>query len=226
MRIKAFVFDLDGVIVDTARHHLASWKKLAAQLGFTIPETINETLKGLSRMEALEEVLVHAPAEVRKRDRLELAAMKNNMYKTLVMDISPQEILPGFTRFYDESKKLGLLLAVGSGSKNATAILNNLKIYNDFDAVCDGNDITRSKPDPEVFECVCRKLDVDPAEAVIFEDSFVGIESALAMGSLSVGIGDPGVLGAADLVIESFEDTSASEILKQLSSKHEEVSGH
>jgi beta-phosphoglucomutase len=216
MRIEAFIFDLDGVIVNTAVHHFHSWRLLSAELGFEIPDKLNEKLKGLSRMEALEEVLAFAPAGIELGDYAQLADKKNNMYRTAIQDLDSDEILPGFMDFMREAKSRGFRVAVGSGSKNATIILQRLGIYDAFDAICDGNDISRSKPDPEVFLCVCRKLGVPPTATVIFEDAMVGIEAAQRMGAMVVGVGDADELSTADVLISGFSGLQMEELITRL----------
>lgn len=217
MLIEAFIFDLDGVIVDTAVHHFRSWRLLTAELGFEIPDQLNEKLKGLSRMEALEEIMVYAPAGAEYGDPQLLADRKNTMYRQAIEDIDGDQILPGFMPFMLEAKTMGMHVAVGSGSKNATAILRRLGIYDDFDGVCDGNDITKSKPDPEVFLCACRKMGVDAHRSVIFEDARVGIEAARRMGAMAVGVGEEEELSDADLIIPGFAGLHAEELVEKLS---------
>jgi beta-phosphoglucomutase len=215
--ITAFIFDLDGVIVDTAGYHFQSWKTFAANHGFDIPEALNKKLKGLSRMEALDEVLAFADADFRDNgDRDAMAKEKNDLYLEHLTALSDAEILPGMVRFLEEARSLGLKLAVGSGSKNATSILARLGITPMFDAVCDGNYIDRSQPDPQVFELACEKMAVQPAEAVVFEDAEVGIDAAIAGGMFPVGVGDPEHLPHARIVIDGFAYLHAGDFLRTL----------
>ncbi len=212
--VKAFIFDLDGVIVDTARYHFSSWKAFAANHGFDIPDALNEKLKGVSRMEALEIVLEYAPDALRTDgDRQALAAEKNALYHRLLENLSEKDILPGVRRFLDEARALGMHLAIGSGSKNAGTIIDHLGIRALFDVVCDGNDISRSKPDPEVFVLACRQLGVAPEEAVVFEDAAAGIEAAIHAGTIPFGIGDPIQLHRAARVAPGFENLRAAEVM-------------
>ncbi len=215
--IKAFIFDLDGVLVDTAKYHFQSWRDFAASHGFTIPDRLNERLKGLSRMEALEEVLQFAPEALQESgDREALATEKNNLYLGHLTDLSDSELLPGVHRFLEEARVMGLKLAVGSGSKNATPILQRLGITPLFDAICDGNHIQKSKPDPQVFQLACDALEVSPEEAVVFEDAEVGIEAAINGGMLPVGVGDPKLLPKASLVIDGFASLHPAQLLRSL----------
>jgi beta-phosphoglucomutase len=215
--IKAFIFDLDGVIVDTAGYHFQSWKTFAANHGFDIPEVLNKKLKGLSRMVALDGVLAFAPKEFREQgDKVAMAKEKNDLYLEHLTALSDAEILPGMVRFLEEARSLGLKLAVGSGSKNATSILARLGITPMFDAVRDGNHIERSKPDPQVFELACEQLGVSPAEAVVFEDAEVGIDAAIAGGMFPVGVGDPEHLPHARIIIDGFAYLHAGDFLRTL----------
>jgi beta-phosphoglucomutase len=215
--IKALVFDLDGVIVDTAKYHFQSWREFAHNHGFDIPDRLNSRLKGLSRMEALEEVLQFAPPSLHSNGSAEaFAKEKNDIYLHHLTDLSHDEILPGVERFLREARAMGLKLALGSGSKNASSILQRLEVTHLFDVICDGNDIQRSKPDPQVFLLACEKLGVDPKNAVVFEDAEVGIEAAINGGMLPVGVGDPAQLPLAALVIDGFAYLNAREFIRTL----------
>jgi beta-phosphoglucomutase len=214
--IKAFIFDLDGVIVDTAIYHFDSWKQLAARYDFDIPESLHEDLKGLGRMESLDKVLAYRDGEVSHEEKIELARIKNEMYLDNISHISDGDTLPGVGDFLKKAKNAGLKLAIGSGSKNARPILERLGIMAMFDAICDGTNISRSKPDPEIFQCACRALGVEPGDAVVFEDATSGIEAAKSCGTLTVGIGDPEVLNEADIVMPSLNEVEPEDILKQL----------
>ena len=214
---KAFVFDLDGVIVDTAGYHFQSWRTFASRHGFEIPDRLNARLKGLSRMEALEEVLAFASEDFREHgDKAAMAREKNDLYLEHLTDLSASEILPGMLRFLEESRNLGIKLAVGSGSKNATSILRQLNITDRFDAVCDGNDIQRSKPDPQVFQMACERLGVAPEDTVVFEDAEVGIDAAIEGGMFPVGVGDKDHLPHARILINGFADLHAADFLNRL----------
>ena len=216
--IKAFIFDLDGVIVDTARFHFESWQSIAkSDLGIELPAEFNEKLKGLGRMESLEQVLEFADIELDAEEKSRLTEKKNTLYLEGIDHLSEGDALPGVISFLKASKDLGLLIAIGSGSKNARPILKRLGITEMFDAICDGTDITRSKPDPEVFQCGCKKLNVDPGDAVVFEDAISGIEAALACGTKAIGVGEADVLDNAEIVISGLDGQTPSDILKQLS---------
>ncbi len=215
--IKALVFDLDGVIVDTAKYHFQSWREFAHNHGFDIPDRLNSRLKGLSRMEALDEVMQFASEDTRKNGNLEaFAKEKNDIYLHHLTDLSHDEMLPGVERFLKEARGLGLKLAVGSGSKNATSILTRLGVTNLFDAICDGNDIQRSKPDPQIFLMACERLSIDPKHAVVFEDAEVGIDASLNAGILPVGVGDASQLPHAAIWIDGFAYLHAAEFIRTL----------
>lgn len=215
--IKALVFDLDGVIVDTAKYHFQSWREFAGNHGFDIPDRLNARLKGLSRMEALDEVLQFAPEALRTRGDVDaFAKEKNDIYLHHLTDLSHDEILPGVEKFLKDTRQLGMKLALGSGSKNASSILARLDVSHLFDAICDGNDIQRSKPDPQVFILACERLGVDPKHAAVFEDAEVGIDAAINGGMLPIGVGDPAHLPHATLVIDGFAYIHAAEFIHTL----------
>ena len=150
-KIKAFIFDLDGVIVDTAKYHYLAWKDLANSLGFDFTENDNERLKGVSRVRSLEILLEIGGKEFDEQTKVELAARKNNQYVGLISKMTPREILPGATNFLQSAKEAGIKIVLGSASKNAPLILEKIELDHFFDAVIDGNKVSRAKPDPEVF---------------------------------------------------------------------------
>jgi beta-phosphoglucomutase len=215
--IKALIFDLDGVIVNTANYHFESWREFANNHGFEIPDRLNSRLKGLSRMEALDEVMQFASEDIRKSgDVVAFAKEKNDLYLHRLTNLSHEEILPGVERFLKDARALGLKLAVGSGSKNATSILTRLEVTHLFDAICDGNDIQRSKPDPQIFLMACERLGTDPQHAVVFEDAEVGIDAALNADMLPVGVGDRAQLPHAAIWIDGFAYLHAAEFIRTL----------
>jgi len=218
-KIEAFIFDLDGVIVDTAVYHFDSWKQLAALHNFEIPESLHEDLKGLGRMESLDKVLVYKNGDTSQKEMVELARVKNDMYLDNISHISEGDTLPGVIEFLQKAKSAGLKLAVGSGSKNARPILKRLGITGMFDAICDGTDITMSKPDPEIFQCACKAVSVEPSRAIVFEDATSGVEAAKACGTYTVGLGDPEILNKADIVLDSLIDVEPNDVIKQLGIK-------
>ncbi len=176
--IKACIFDLDGVIVDTAKYHYLAWKRLANELGFDFTEKDNEKLKGVSRMESLEILLNLGNIKVDEETKLKLAEKKNNWYRELISKMDESEILPRVKEFINELKNSNIKVAIGSSSKNTMTILNSIKMTDFFDAIIDGNKITKAKPDPEVFLLGAEALGVNPNECVVFEDAESGIKAA------------------------------------------------
>lgn len=202
---KAILFDLDGVIVDTAKHHFQAWKQLANELGFSFTEEDNERLKGVSRMDSLNILLEIGQVEKTESEKEELATRKNERYVESISKMNETEILPGVQTFLNELKENNIPYALGSASKNAPRILKKIGLYDQFDAIVDGNSISNAKPDPEVFLLGARKLSVDAKSCVVFEDAQSGIEAGKKAGMYVVGVGDANVLKGADDYIESME---------------------
>lgn len=202
--IKACIFDLDGVIVDTAKYHYIAWKSLAQKLGFDFTEKDNERLKGVSRMKSLEILLEIGGLDFSEEKKIELATEKNNQYVELISKITPDEILPGAFEFLKDVKEKGYKIALGSASKNAMTILKNIQLVNFFDAIVDGTKVTKAKPDPEIFLTGANLLNVKPEDCIVFEDAQAGIEAAKKAEMIAVGIGSNENLNGADLVIKSF----------------------
>ena len=180
MGIKGVIFDLDGVLCSTDECHYLAWKELADSLGIPFDETINRRLRGVSRMESLDIILQAAGRAFSSREKQALAARKNERYRRLLMKLTPADLPGGVRATLDELRRRGLRLAVGSSSKNTPLILQRLGLEDWFDAVADGNDITRSKPDPEVFLLAAERLRLPPGECMVVEDADAGIEAALA----------------------------------------------
>jgi len=206
MKIKACLFDLDGVVVDTARYHYMAWKKIADEFGFDFSEQDNERLKGVSRMESLDILLEIGNIKADLAAREELAARKNKLYVSYISKMTPDEILPGVIAFLDELHKAGILIALGSASKNALSILDKINIAQKFDAVIDGNKVSKAKPDPEVFLKGAAELGMKPEDCLVFEDAQAGIDAARNGGMYIIGIGKPENLKNADYVIPGFKN--------------------
>lgn len=204
--IKACIFDLDGVIVDTARYHFIAWKALAEELGFEFTEKDNERLKGVSRMRSLDILLEIGGIEMEQEKKEELATRKNEHYRSFITQMKPDEILPGATEFIKELKEHSIKIALGSASKNAMTILDRLQLTDWFDAIIDGTKVSQAKPDPEVFLKGAEELEIAPENCVVFEDAEAGVEAALAGNMKCVGIGSPQVLGQANLVISGLHE--------------------
>lgn len=202
METKACLFDLDGVIVDTAKYHYQAWRSLARRLGFDFSPAHNERLKGVSRMASLDILLeVGGIGGVSDADKQRMADEKNAEYVSLISRMTPDEVLPGAEDFLRSLRAAGIRTALGSASKNAMTILDRLQLTPLFDAIVDGTKVAKAKPDPEVFLRGAEALGVAPAECVVFEDAEAGIEAAIAGGMRCVGIGSPDILGRANLVV-------------------------
>lgn len=212
--IRACLFDLDGVLVDTAKYHFLAWQRLAAELGFAFTEQDNEKLKGVSRMASLDILLKVGGIELDDSKKQELAERKNEWYVEYISQMDASEILPGALGFLQQCREAGVKTALGSASKNAALILRNTGLTPYFDAIIDGTHTSRAKPDPEVFLLGARKLGIDPKACLVFEDAEAGIEAARRAGMRCVGIGAAETLGAADLVIPSLESMTLPMIEK------------
>lgn len=217
--IKGFIFDLDGVLVDTAQYHFQAWKKLAAELGFELTQKRNEELKGVSRRDSLEKIMEWGHISLSENEILTHMQRKNEWYLEFIKQVEPKDYLPGAKFFLEEARKLKLKIGLGSASQNALPILENLNFTLYFDTIIDGNSITRSKPDPQVFEMGAEKMELEPGCIVVFEDSMAGIEAALNGGFKTVGIGNPKILKKANLCAPSLAKYSPAEILNQFNLK-------
>ncbi len=216
MKIKGCIFDLDGVIVDTAKYHYLAWKELAKDLNFNFTEKDNERLKGVSRIRSLDILLeiggLNFDDEVKQR----FAENKNKKYLEYILKMTPDEILPGVIDFLRDLQSKNIKIALGSASKNAMTILNQLKLKDYFEVIIDGTKVSKAKPDPEVFLKAAKELRVKPGECIVFEDAEAGIEAAINGKFKCVGIGSPKTLSKADYVISNFKNISFDDIIKQL----------
>ena len=210
--VKACIFDLDGVIVDTAVYHYKAWKRLANQMGFDFTEEQNEKLKGVSRTRSLELILQWGSVTKTDAEKEELATQKNIWYVDMISHMKPDEILPGAKEFVQTCRDAGIKTALGSASKNSMMILEKIGMVNLFDAIIDGNKVSKAKPDPEVFLKGAEEVGIAPANCVVFEDAIAGIEAAVAGGMKSVGIGSPEVLGEANLVVSGLNEMSLEKL--------------
>ncbi len=208
MNINACIFDLDGVIVDTAKYHYLAWRRLAGELGFDFSPEQNEQLKGVSRLQSLEILLNLGGIHLSESEKNEAAQRKNAWYVESISAITPDEILPGVINFLTDLQSNKIKIALGSASKNAGLILQRLKLMEYFEAMVDGNDISKAKPDPEIFLLAAEELKTKPSECIVFEDAQAGIEAAKNAGMRSIGVGDPEKLEIADLVISGFSNMS------------------
>ncbi|ADL08503.1 beta-phosphoglucomutase [Thermosediminibacter oceani] len=203
---KAAVFDLDGVIADTARFHYLAWKKLADELGIYFDEKINERLKGVGRMESLEMILEKSPRKFTREEKEHLAEKKNGYYKDMIEKMTQEDLLPGAGELILALKGRGVKIALASASRNAPIVLKRLGIEELFDYVVDAARIKRGKPDPEIFLVAAENLGLKPGECVGMEDSTAGIEAIKRAGMFAVGIGDPQILKKADIVLKDLKN--------------------
>jgi len=210
--IKACIFDLDGVVVDTAKYHYKAWKRMSAELGFDFTEADNERLKGVSRMDSLEILLEIGRTTLTEKQKIEYAHKKNAWYVDDVMKMTPDEILPGVLNFFTELKKAGIKIALGSASKNAVPILDRLNIVDKFDVIIDGTKTKKAKPDPEVFLLGAEVMKINPANCVVFEDAEAGVEAALNAGMFCIGIGSSQILGKAHKVMPGLSEMTIDKL--------------
>ena len=214
--LQAALFDLDGVIVDTAKYHYLAWKALANHEGIDFDEKFNERLKGVSRMASLDIILEKASRAYSAAEKDALADKKNKQYVEMIKALKPDEILPGIPAFLEALRKGGIKTAICSASKNADMILERLELKSRFDTIVGGNDVSKSKPDPEVFLVAAKRLKIDNANCLVFEDALAGVEAAKSAGMKAVGIGDAKQLSIADLVYSNTGLLNLDEIKRRL----------
>ncbi|AXT58816.1 beta-phosphoglucomutase [Aquimarina sp. AD10] len=203
---KAFIFDLDGVIVDTAKYHFLAWQNLANNLGISFSEEQNEQLKGVSRIRSLEKILEWGNKTISEEEFTRLMTEKNEEYLEYIKKMDTTEILPDVPRVLDYliSKNQGI--ALGSASKNARIILEKVQLQEKFEAIVDGTNVSKAKPDPEVFLIGAKELGISPENCVVFEDSVAGVQAANSANMISIGIGNRQVLHEADYVFNDFTE--------------------
>jgi beta-phosphoglucomutase len=212
--VKACIFDLDGVIVDTARFHYLAWKKLADLLGIRFTEIDNERLKGVSRMASLEIILEIGNVSLDADLKEKYASLKNEWYIEYISRMTPQDLLPGTLQFVTELKSADIRTALGSASKNTPLILDRVEIRHLFDVVVDGNIVHNAKPDPEVFIKGAALLDIGPSSCVVFEDATAGIEAGLNAGMFCVGIGSASILRNAHYVVGGLHEMNLQKLFQ------------
>lgn len=201
---KACIFDLDGVIVDTVPAHFTAWKAMADELSIPFTEDDNEHLKGVSRVDSMKRILALGNLERTDEEILDYTQRKNEIYSEIISEMTPSDILPGVLDFIDLLKKNNIAIAIGSSSKNTPTILKAVALDKVFGVIVDGNQVTHSKPDPEVFLTGADRLGVPPEECLVLEDAISGVEAARRGGMKCIGIGDAKVLGAADAVVSDM----------------------
>jgi beta-phosphoglucomutase len=200
-RPKAILFDLDGVVVDTAKFHYLAWKEAADEEKIYFDKHINERLKGVSRMQSLDIIMERANRSYSQSEKNKIAERKNAIYVKSLRTLTENDILPGITQFLDQLREAGIKTAIVSASKNTDFILEQIGMKKRFDVLVTGNDTKKSKPDPEGMFLAAKRLGVDPSECVVIEDAAAGVEAAAAAGMRSLGIGDKTMLHLADYAI-------------------------
>lgn len=213
--IEAFIFDLDGVITDTAKFHYLAWKELGLKIDIEIDEEFNESLKGISRMESLERILIkgNKQNDFTLKEKEDLANDKNKYYVELIKHISPKDILPGIENLLNEIKLNNIKIGLASASKNATMVLNNLGLNSYFDFIADAAKCKNSKPNPEIFIMAANGLDVDPLNSIGIEDAMAGIDAINSANMYSVGVGDKDSLNKANIVFENTQTIDFNQIV-------------
>lgn len=214
-KIKGLLFDLDGVITDTAEYHYLAWKNLATSLKIEFTREFNENLKGISRMESLEKILKlgHKNKVINQEQKNTLAEIKNSEYVALIDEVSANDILPGIEKLLKEAQNLGLKMVLTSASKNGPRLLEKLGLSQYFDEVIDPGTLKKGKPAPEIYLLGAKVLGLEPEECIGFEDAYSGVESINAAGIYSVGIGAPEILSEADYIVKSTSELDLAMIL-------------
>ena len=213
MSYKACLFDLDGVLVDTAIYHFQAWKMLGENFNYQLTEEQNEQLKGVSRVESLNRILDWASFSATDEQKEDWLKEKNDNYLHLISNMNPSEILPGVVDFLGQIKEDGYKIGLGSASKNAEIILEKTGLMPWFDLIIDGNKVSKSKPDPEVFLKGAEGLGLLPHDCIVFEDAQAGVEAAKSGGMKVIGIGEASVLKEADKVISNFVGINSADLL-------------
>ena len=214
LKKKAFIFDLDGVIVDTAKFHYLAWRNLAKEMNFDFTEEQNELFKGVSRVRSLEILLDLASYDATQEQKDRWLIQKNEEYLKYIKGMDDSEILPDVVRVLDFLEEKNQGIALGSASKNARPILTKLDLLDKFQAIVDGNDVTAAKPDPEVFLKGGEALKIERTDCIVFEDSIAGIQAANSAGMISIGIGEQDVLHEANYVFKDFTEMSNAFLLE------------
>ncbi len=204
--ITGVIFDLDGVIVDTAKYHFKAWQRMAAELGVEFTEKENEHLKGVSRRGSIDKILAWGKLELPEEEIEKWMKVKNDWYLEYVDAMNPSEILPGAKELIHQAKEAGMKISLGSASKNSQFILERVNLIDEFDALVDGNVVSASKPDPEVFLTAAQLLRIAPENCLVIEDAVSGVEAAKNGNMKVVGVGEADVLSRADIVFSSLEN--------------------
>jgi len=212
--IKAVIFDLDGVIVSTDEFHYQGWQRLADEEGIYFDRKINERLRGVSRLESLEIILERAVRKYNPKEKTEMADRKNKYYRDLLHTLAPDDVFPGVERMLKELNERGIKIAIGSSSKNTPFILEKIGMEGTFDAVSDGNQIKRSKPDPEVFLLAASKLNIPPGQCLVVEDADAGVEAAINAGMKCLAVGSARKNPKAHLGANNLTEITVEQLLQ------------
>ena len=214
MKKRGYIFDLDGVIVDTAKYHFLAWKKLANSIGIDFSQEQNEQLKGVSRVRSLEKILAWGNKTISAAHFTRLMTSKNDDYLLHVHEMSESEILPDVIKILNFLSDESQPVALGSASKNARLILNKVNLIDKFEAIVDGTNVSKAKPDPEVFLIAAKQLEMIPEDCIVFEDSVAGVQAANSANMISIGIGDAKILHEADYVFRDFTEISTDFLIE------------
>lgn len=217
---KAWIFDLDGIIVETTHFHFKAWQRLADSLDIHFDESHNEAIKGVGRSRALKKILSLDNRSVSDRRFQELMDQKNSWYRDYLGKLTPDNILEGIPAFLAEIRDMGGKLVIGSSSKNARYVIDYLQLTDTFDAIVDGTNVDQGKPDPGIFLQGAEAVGAEAGECIVFEDAAAGVKAANAAGMLCVGVGSEELLGDADLVISTFKNWTPRELLEELNTEN------
>ncbi|MFO7815459.1 MAG: beta-phosphoglucomutase [Halanaerobiales bacterium] len=212
-KLKGFIFDLDGVVTDTAEYHYLGWKKLADEEGMKFDREFNEKFRGVSRMECLDLLLEANGRQVTSGKRKELAERKNNYYREYLKNITKDNLLEGIEKILSRLKDKGYKLAIASASKNTSIVVEKLNIKEMFDTISDGYSVKKTKPAPDLFLHTAEKLDLEPEQCIVFEDAEAGVDAAIAANMTAVGIGPEGRVGHAHYRFDSVQDIELEKII-------------
>lgn len=213
MDIQLFIFDLDGVITDTAEYHFLAWKVLADKFNLKFDREMNEKLRGVSRIESLNIIIEVNNMNISEETKNEWATLKNDLYVELINEITPKDLLTGVKELLEDLKNRKIKIALGSASKNAKPVIEKLGIAEYFDVIGDGFSVENSKPAPDIFLHVAEELNINPENCIVVEDAEAGIDAAISAGMKTIGIGPKERLGKADYIYSSIEEIKLKSLL-------------
>ncbi|WP_181350986.1 beta-phosphoglucomutase [Thalassobacillus sp. CUG 92003] len=214
-QLQAVIFDLDGVITDTAEFHYLAWKQLAEELNIPFDRAFNENLKGIGRLESLELILEHGGIQLSEQEKQRQASIKNDHYKEMIKKITRDDVLPGVRPFMEEVKHAGLKTGLASASKNVAPVIRQLEVQDLLDTVVNAAEVNQGKPHPEIFLTAAKQLEIQPEHCVGIEDAQAGVQAIKAANMFAIGVGDSQALKEADWVVDSPEQLNMSEVKKR-----------